>query len=119
MNPIEANPGNIWEYPQNRPELVIRDLEKATGLDSWGRMVVSAILLARGVNKWLANRKKFIRLKHEIRKEITNLHQEMEKAKQDKNYVHRQYLRGRLSALVQVREDLRKICKSERWVGTF
>lgn len=61
-------PTNIWQERQNHPELVVEDARELLGLDDFGADTLRAILLRRGVNKWLYCRTLLIRHKHEMKK---------------------------------------------------
>ena len=116
--PQTLSPETIWMFKQNRPSLVVRDVcslpvEKIVPTE------VENILLKRGVNKWLRNRREIIKLKNRMKNDITGTLAEMRAARQEKNWHHHQYLRGQLKILMRVREELRTICKSERWVSGF
>jgi len=63
----EMTPENIVSYRQNNPELVIRDCIEEFGFDEKECDRMRLILMARGINKSLLARRKFIALKHEIK----------------------------------------------------
>lgn len=65
---------------------------------------VYGILLKRGVFKWLAVRRKLIKLKNNWKREITELNRK--KNEQEKGY---------LKALERCRREIRGLCHSERW----
>lgn len=116
--PQELTRETIWMFKQNKPSLVIRDV-CSLPVEKIVPREIENILLKRGVNKWLTNRREFIKLKNRMKLDITRTLAAMQTAKQEKRWHHRQYLRGQLSILVCIREDLRTICKSERWVNPF
>lgn len=61
------NEKNIVCERQNNPELVIEDCRKEFGLSEKQCDKLRFILLKRGINKWLYARRKFIKLKHEVK----------------------------------------------------
>ena len=101
---------NIWQFTQNKPTLVARDLEQFVPAD-----VIYAALLRRGVFKWLAVRRDLIRLKDSWKREIIVTLAEIRRAKAtgDRDALHR--ARGRLEAIVSCRESVRSLCHSDRW----
>ena len=90
---------NLWQYKQNRPILIARDLEEY-GVP---KEVTMEILLKRGVFKWLAVRRELIKLKNRWKDEIRALNRR--KTEREKGY---------LEALIKCREEIRKLCHSER-----
>lgn len=54
---IEVSEANIWNFRQNNPELVVRDLEKLFNLNEEQKEQVRTVLMARGVNKWFKVRR--------------------------------------------------------------
>ena len=57
---------------QNNPELVVQDCKKEFGFTEAQCETVRHILLRRGINKWLYARRKFIKLKHEVKEMLRN-----------------------------------------------
>jgi len=90
------DPKTIWTARQNNPELVVRDLKEEFGLNRQECQKIRYSLLIRGVNKWLYARRKFIELKHEVKKMISN-------NPRDKNLKH-------------IQEKMQNIAKMPRWV---
>jgi len=90
---------------QNHPELVARDLEKYVP-----KLTTRRILKERGVNKWLKNRRLIIQLKDRIKQEIKDL----ETKKKQLNGIKRAKTSGRIEALIDIRQQLRAICHSNR-----
>ena len=97
---------NIWSYKQNYPEIVVEDilniihplLIKYHGYDCLKlvdmemelyRDKIYAILLKRGINKWLAVRKLLIRLKKLYVEHIKMAEQKMLEAKKNKDWKRR------------------------------
>lgn len=106
-----VNKSNIQCFKQNKIGYILRDCERF-GIDTH---LIRLILLARGVNKWLANRIEFIKLKSLMREEITKVQKEMLEAKKGGHYYHVAKLKGYLKAKEEDRVRLRKICHSDRW----
>lgn len=111
LDPLEVHPSNIWTYRQNKPTLVVRDLARY-GVPA---PVVYAVLMARGVFKWLAVRRDLIKLKKLWRSEITTAHARLLTAKRDRDRdaIHR--LRGEIAVMVRYRQQVRALCHSARW----
>lgn len=111
-DPLDPRPDRIWLYEQNKPTLVARDLERAFGVP---RAATYAVLMARGVMKWLAVRRDLIALKNMWRLRITRTLAEIREAKQARDPARLERLRGRLESLNECRQELRALCHSERW----
>ena len=136
---FSANPGNIWNYRQNHPELVINDC-KYYGFTDGQASIVRQSLLVRGVNKWLKVRRDLIAYKLQIRSEIKLLHTKLcilksettvlfctkrqvlsgEKSLFDLDAYYRkrtEYLcaKERLKLLQNIRGTLKKLCMTDRW----
>lgn len=111
---VDASPANIWEYQQNRVALVVEDI-----VDSYmyrGDMSDEAlyrILMARGVNKALATRRKLIWLKQRVKAEITR------RAERASSLGPRERAKnaGALEALNCVLRSLRAITHGPRWTN--
>ena len=138
-NIFEASPENIWNYKQNHPELVIKDLQNYN-IPPYVQYIVRQSMLCRGINKGLKVRRDLIDykkiIKHQIKQlmiEIPILKKELkdkyvstfqvekgEKSIQDfmeyKN-VTVQYLnkKDRLKLLQEIRSDLKNLCRTDRW----
>ncbi|VVB50625.1 Uncharacterised protein [uncultured archaeon] len=110
-DPKKVRKDNIWLYAQNKPSLIIKDLEK------YGVPAEDAlqILLARGVCKWLAARRDLIHTKDAWKEQIRQCHEEILKLKGAGDFKALNKARGRLEALNVCRQQVRAICKSERW----
>lgn len=100
------NPNNIWQERQNKPTLVARDLAAYVDADT-----VYTVLLRRGVFKWLAARRKLIRVKDVWRERITASLEEQRTA----DPARKQWLRGYRAALEECRAEVRTICHGPRW----
>lgn len=115
------NKHNIWQMRQNRPSLVVEDLEQYAPKE-----VVYESLLKRGVFKWMACRRDIIKTKNKLRAAV-NFANEMihcyrmlplkdndpkfERVKAGKIAYWRGYLKGVQFAYMCIRA----ICHSERW----
>jgi DNA mismatch repair ATPase MutS len=64
----------IWGCRQNHPELVVQDLQERFNLDEGDCDYIRWVLLKRGVNKWLYNRRQFIDLKHRMKEKVKEHH---------------------------------------------
>lgn len=107
MEPEVVMPENVWSYAQNKPSYVADDLARY-GVP---HAVTYAVLMARGVFKWLSVRRDLIRLKNYWRLELTRLqgivgtlHGE-ERARTSE----------RIKTLTECRGAIRALCHSERW----
>ena len=98
----------IWNIRQNKPSLIAKDLERF-GVP---RKTTYAILLARGVFKWLAARRDIIKLKNIWRDELTELYI---KAQKHKGTPEHQRIIGKIEAIEMCRAQVRAICHSERF----
>jgi hypothetical protein len=96
----------IDEVAQNKPTLVVRDLVQ------WGVPVDAAysVLLRRGIFKWLACRRDFIRLK-EVWKEREKVALELQRGTGGGG---RMYWKGYRQALRECRGEVRRVCHSKR-----
>ena len=116
---------NIWNYRQNHPELIVRDATAAFGLNEGQQEQLRAILMARGVNKWLAVRRSIISLKDLWRERITYLndsitfykHADVQEVGSER-FRHNKIieLRAMLKEMTWARGAIRELCHSERWV---
>jgi len=88
MNIFDASPQNIWNYKQNHPEFVIRDLKKF-GISDEIQNIVRQSMLCRGINKWLKVRRDLIAYKKQIKHQIKN---EMQMIKDLKQQVKDSYV---------------------------
>lgn len=132
----------IYNEKQNYPELVVEDIieliEPLTGflttqkqqkeVEDDLRNEIYAILLNRGVNKWLFVRKLLIRLKKKYQQKIKNttiiLQHDKDRYKSgdisslydalsNKEYWK---LKGEMKAYTKIREELKLLCDTPRWV---
>ena len=107
---FELNPKTINSFKQNKLTYIAKDFETLFGID---KRLTYAILLARGVFKWLAVREKLIKLKNQWKEEITELNNQLRKL--PKNSKERKILAERWKTLNKCREQIRKLCHSTRW----
>jgi flagellar motility protein MotE (MotC chaperone) len=137
LDPLRCLPSNIWQYRQNKPSRIARDLKDICGVPY---EISMRILMARGVFKWLAVRRDLIKLKNVWRNEITELHRclrhtrqfqknSRERIKSAADYqtvkAEQRYQRSlkeleirtseRIKTLEHCRAQVRALCHSERW----
>ncbi|HEA67731.1 hypothetical protein LCGC14_2079740 [marine sediment metagenome] len=93
---------SINNMAQNKPTLIVKDI--CTRYPDVDPDFVYSVLLARGVFKWLAVRRRLIRLKDVWRDEIRELNRK--KTDKEKGYYH---------ALIRCRANVRALCHSNRW----
>jgi len=108
---MTLTPKTIWQEKQNKPTYIVRDLSGNGLLPDF----IYAILLKRGVFKWLAVRRELIRLKNKWRDEITKTIENIQTAKKLNNYNALLWYRGYLKALEDCRKSVRELCHSDRW----
>ncbi len=113
LNPLQVNPCNVAQFRQNLARLVVRDAREILGLDDQQASMVAKILVARGVTKWLNCRKLLLHAKDTWKRQIVNLNTQL--TQKNLSPLTRERLRGRLSELVRCREEVRTICKTNRW----
>ena len=101
-------PKLIWNIEQNKPSLIAKDLEPF-GVK---KEIVHNVLLARGVYKWLAVRRRLIKLKETWKAKITET---QHKITNEKNSHKKFYLKGYLKAYEECRKEVRELCHSDRW----
>ena len=103
---MDLNPGNIWNFAQNKPTLIVEDLQAFADPD-----VIYASLLRRGVFKWLAVRRDLIKLKNRW-KDVIKMTQNVRL----KTYgEQRAFYKGYQKAYEECRAEVRALCHSERW----
>jgi len=101
----------LWQEKQNRPSLVVQDLCQY-GIPE---EAIYDSLLRRGIFKWLAVRRKLIKLKDKWRKEITWTIENIRLAKKLRSREALYWHRGYLKALEDCRKAIRELCYSDRW----
>lgn len=121
-NPMYVKKTNIWSFRQNRPTLVARDFFDLFGIPF---TATYRILLARGVLKWLSVRRDLIKTKDAWRARINTTLSTIRTLKTakvgaDERSRHRlerelAWQRGYLAALNECRQDVRRLCHSDRW----
>lgn len=109
----EVSRRTIWNFRQNSPELVVRDLRDYLGLNEEQCQFVRTVLLARGINKWLKVRRDIIAYKKQIRNEIKDT--EQARAKEQPTSLKRKELLVRSKTLQSVRCTLKQLCMTDRW----
>jgi len=109
-------PENIWNFRQNNPELVVKDLARALHLNEMQKEIVRTILLARGVNKWLKVRRDLIAYKHQLKQRIKSVQTERLQLKRQGKTQRAASLKESLKILEEVRASLRAMCHSDRFV---
>lgn len=108
LSPLEASPNNIWNYKQNKPSLICKDLDLLFGVP---QHCTAKILVARGAAKWFSVRRELIKLKNGWKEQIKLLYEDR-KVRGTPEYW---YNRGKREALEQCRKEIRILCHSERW----
>ena len=107
------DPDNIWRIEQNKPSLVVRDIKHL--YPDVDEDTIYKILLGRGVFKWLAVRRELIKLKDEIKEELTRLYKQVENM-QKGTREHRELV-GRIKALEWTRSRIREMTHSDRFIA--
>jgi hypothetical protein len=106
----EVNQQNIWNFRQNNPELIIADARLYLGLNKEQCDLLRTILLARGVNKWLKARRDLIAYKKMVKHQICEVQKQRSESREA---FHK--LKPILKLLMEVRRQLKDICKTDRW----
>lgn len=111
---MKINEKNINNYKQNKIKYLVKDF----AIHGISEEVTKEILLKRGINKWLANRMAIINLKDELKQDIKDLLNLMDcyQAEYDKSRGEYRELVGNLKATNNIRQKIRKICHSNRWI---
>ncbi len=99
---------SIENERQNKPTLIVRDLAAFDVPPD----AAYEILLRRGVFKWLSARRRIIRLKDDIKREVT-LSLVRQRGAVDGN--DKAFERGYRKAKEEDRASIRAICHSPRW----
>ena len=138
-NIFKASPENIWNYKQNHPELVIKDMEKYH-ISQDIQLIVRQSMLCRGINKWLKVRRDLIAYKKQIKHKVKNLQKKVsaykllmqeyfctlqnvidKKISVDQYYYYenmkKEYIicKELLKVYQQIRGDLKALCMTDRW----
>lgn len=132
----------IYSEKQNYPELVVEDIielirpfieflatnKQQEEAEEDMRNKIYAILLKRGVNKWLFVRKMLVRLKKKYQQKIKDITQTLQEDKERyksgdipqlyDSLSNKEYwkLKGELKAYMKIREELKLLCFTPRWV---
>ena len=110
-------PRTIWQLKQNKISLLAKDLAHAYHSPS----EVMDVLLCRGVFKWFSVRRQLIKLKDQLKIRLWCAENEafniktMGQASSNYGRYTLAYLKGYKAAIVEVREELRALCHSQRW----
>jgi len=107
---VKKTARDIWNIKQNKPSYIARDFE----MFGIPREITHTILLARGVYKWLAVRRKLVRLKNEWKERIKATIQDIMATKKSGDSYKLGYLRGYLKAYEEARKEIRALCHSDR-----
>ena len=99
-----VNRKTIWNFAQNKPSLIVKDITEQ--YPDVNEDFVYEVLLRRGVFKWLSVRRNIIKLKDEMRDEVSRLNRK--KNIREKGYYE---------ALLKYRAKIRALCHSDRWVA--
>lgn len=101
--------GDINNYRQNHPELIVRDLKGMVD-----EQYLRSILKYRGVNKWLRIRRLLIQLKTRWLDIIKSVHIARRLHKEEGNEATAMYLKGYEAAMTNCRQQIRALCHSPR-----
>lgn len=114
---MNINKKLIWQAKQNKPSYIVKDLTNL--LHHWRipnlSWIIYFILLQRGVFKWLAVRRRLIKLKIAWRDKTSETIEEIKQVKKERNSTRLLWLRGYLRALEECRKEVRDLCHSSRW----
>jgi len=111
---MKVDEKTINNFKQNKIKYLVKDFAEYGVPED----VTREILLKRGINKWLHNRMLIINLKDELKEEIKDLLQQMDYYQAEYNKedgVYRELV-GSLRATNNIRQKIRKICHSSRYV---
>ena len=103
INNIKVTPATIWNFKQNKPSLIVDDI--CSKYPEVSRDFVYETLLRRGAFKWFAVRRYLIKYKNKLR----SLDRLLNIGTKSSNK------RGRHAMLIKIKEDIRKLCHSERY----
>ena len=139
----KVNKTNIWNFKQNHPELVIKDIRKYLPIpiiSGYIQRLVRVSMMARGINKWLKVRRDLIAykklVKHDVKREWENVNRL--KKEMSENYCYEKQVKNGEKTLRQFtnyqklltqylvhkellkykeynRHCLKKLCMTERW----
>lgn len=109
----EVSLKTIWNFRQNHPELVVRDLKEHLQLDEEQCDLVRKVLLARGINKWLKVRRDLIAFKKQLKHRLKAV--DAERANHPKRSPRHRELTAELKVLMETRGILKSLCMTNRW----
>lgn len=118
MNPQQVTPKNISNFRQNKVSIIVDDLV-GRDADKHSRDGVFKILLARGVFKWFCVRRAVIRLKYRWKDRIVHSLEAQKEAAHWGKWAKVHELRGYRRGVEECREDIRRLCRSDRWSVDF
>ena len=111
----KVNEKTINNFKQNKIKYLVRDFAEYDVPEE----VTREILLKRGINKWLANRMAIIGLKDELKQNIRDylsLMYTIKVSMQGKQSLYYKEILGKLKEVNSIRQRIRKICHSKRWI---
>lgn len=105
---------NINNIKQDKIKYLVQDFKECGVSEETTR----GILLKRGINKWLANRLAIINLKDELLQDIRDYLSLMQIVAMVEGKYSLKYkeVLGSLKATNTIRQKIRKICHSKRWI---
>ena len=111
---MKVDEKNINNFKQNKIKYLVKDFAEYGVPEE----VTREILLKRGINKWLANRMAIIHLKEKLLQDIRNYLDSMRiiSSVVGKNNLNYKEILGRFKATNGIRQQIRKICHSSRYV---
>jgi len=108
-----VNEKTINSFKQNKIKYLVDDFAEYKIPEK----ITREILLKRGINKWLANRKAIINLKDELKIDIKLQLLLMKMIAKEKGKDSKEYkgMLGEYKATNYIRQRIRKICHTTRW----
>jgi hypothetical protein len=119
---------NIWNFRQNKPTYIVKDLWQYIDPDAVDCLpgnydrparLIYEVLLKRGVFKWLAVRRDLIKLKNVWKDRIAGSLVTTTHLKKNEDTPRTRYLlayeKGYRRAIEQCRAEVRALCHSDRW----
>ena len=108
ISSLQVDQLNIEHFRQNKLRYVERDLHELFGVPPQQTRLV---LRARGIEKWIANRRDFIHLKNDLKALIRELNERIPELRG----ADRQRAVGRMEGMMFARAAIRSICHSSRF----
>ena len=108
LSPLDVAESNIENFRQNKLRYVERDLRDLCGVPV---ETTRLILRARGIEKWIANRRDFIHLKNELKDSIREVNERIPQL----HGLDRQRAVGQMEGMMFARAAIRSICHSSRF----